>query len=582
METASLYSLEVYIKDVLHVSLPCGVPALSFRFLDYPTVIIYAVELYELESLKEKVHTVNSGIDCKDLKDLRNQSNGYDFNKGKSCLFTKDFKQLKKLLTHVPLYLTLVDSLPDQPKLLGLCSVSLLSLIQTIENTKIQSFEDSPAVSSEKFSVNICNLMGTKIAHLNMNLRLTCFGSSLLRHVTVEEKTDSQINIIMQNLSLNDTNSNKNKKQHYKKPLEILENEKIEHYIIPGDGKPFERCSEKEDKSSQCDPNNRISKLQTKIKKSTHEIRNKASQYCEEDDSVNIDNTVRPPPLFLNLTENDNATAQKHVKQLSSSKYLLESKFDEFDDEISSDEEALIETLIPVAGRSNIYTFGSKEKTSEEHELSKITKSTTKNNKIERVQNIHAYTSEMPILCSLLKEISKFNDFINNPNNEKEKKPEITHVNFPDQEKTVNKKEKSDIANHLLSHLRMDRKNDSILDEYENKQTPITVGRAQKARSSNGKGKKEHPSNRRVKSGRITKQSYGLTKTQRLRYAMTHDGEDPLKQNNSERNKTGDEVSVAAQKSKVLKKYLRRDSGKRHKARKNHREDGGKIILLNK
>ena len=79
MEIESLYSLEVYVRDVSNLSLLCGIPAVTFRFLDYPTVIIYLMELCDLEKLKKKFNNeeISTNTELNEFQNLRNQSNGY-------------------------------------------------------------------------------------------------------------------------------------------------------------------------------------------------------------------------------------------------------------------------------------------------------------------------------------------------------------------------------------------------------------------------------------------------------------------------------------------------------------------------
>lgn len=101
-DASAVFSLELYVQHVDYFLVPAPRhPAVAFRLLDFPTVLIYAPPQppFGADSIFSaanfSAHTV------------------YQFEKGKSCLFTLGRRSLQRLLQHVPMYLMLIDAAVD-------------------------------------------------------------------------------------------------------------------------------------------------------------------------------------------------------------------------------------------------------------------------------------------------------------------------------------------------------------------------------------------------------------------------------------------------------------------------------------
>jgi len=529
MSTDCLFSLEVFIQDIQNLKVTCGIPAVAFRFLDYPTLLVYFTDIKNIDDIRKKVEYNHSTIgevrNTEQLAALRNSLNGYNFHKGKSCLFRRDFGDLKNALAEIPLYVTVVDCLEKNrpkthPKLLGVFSVSILSLLEHIENAREGLFQDSPAIAFEKYSTNILNLMGSCIGSMNFTVKITCYGSSLLRHVTVEEKRDSHINILLRNLTIeNDIDSKVDDDDDGKKECKQSQSPPPSRVILPASGteKPT-NCV----KNESCQTQTQNQRSYTDEKK--WKMRRKEIKIEGEEIVIEHDNTFYPPPLFLNLKPDE-----KYLRECNNnsnttklSQFLTETKFQEYD-ELSEDEEPLREMLVPVKGQRSVYQIESDRANvfchkPKEHAPTNVTVD-------KKCSSVKEFKKTMPILCTLVSEIAKFNELLNRKSEEghdelkKNAQTNPEHV-MPSSTPFSSPRRRGDISAHFKSHLRTSE----ILNESFLMGRVYSPRDPKDSRENEDQQKEQRPKKKKIKK-KVKGISYGLTRTQRLRYALTHQGE---------------------------------------------------------
>ena len=571
MESDDLFSLEIFIENIHNITIECGIPAVAFRFLDYPTLLVYYTELDVIDKINKKLeseHILSDNV-LKDLNELRSSNNGYDFHKGKSCLFRQKWSYLKHSLAEVPLYVTLVDCLRkiggsggvvrEKPRILGVASLPLLPLVGTVEEARTGPHNDSPVTAYKVCVVKLFNLMGTQIGLLNVSVKLTCYGTSLLRHVTVEDnKDDSHINIFLKNLSLNDGEGEKLQASDERENISPIRE------LISPDGKiiPDEETT-KNEKSSQT----KRRQKRTRSKRITKHVRE--TMYTEEEEEEHHieldeehDNMFRPPPLFLNLHPSQCHTiTNKSISRRGSdcntdditiqrSRFLTETKFQEFTDEGScstssnEDNDPIIERLYPVVARS-VYTlktnsyYGNNKNNAEDPTVESHLKSNSKkiNNKDIRKKEVSNHDNvsvgklkrTMPTLCSLVAEIAKFNDILNGGDSDDERKQETNtsdHIVKEQQEKKLtSKKDGVLMESFCVRNIKnQTKKTDVKSASNHNKDIEKQSDNKKQQQVHHGSKKKIRPRREGRNGGNKTKLNYGLTRTQRLRYAITHGG----------------------------------------------------------
>ncbi|KAB0384257.1 hypothetical protein FD755_006174 [Muntiacus reevesi] len=138
-------------------------PAVAFRLLDFPTLLVYPPAGPAAPSQESRPGLVS-------------------FRRGKSCLFRLQPATLHRLLLRTPLYALLLQ-LPaghptPPPQLLGSCSISLAAAVH-----KILGSAAPGSSQSHRGSFPLCNQDGERIGDIALGYRLTDLGSSLLGHL---------------------------------------------------------------------------------------------------------------------------------------------------------------------------------------------------------------------------------------------------------------------------------------------------------------------------------------------------------------------------------------------------------------
>ncbi|XP_065062664.1 uncharacterized protein LOC135689390 [Rhopilema esculentum] len=200
----SLFSFEFVVQSVTDVSVECLAPAVGFRLLDYPTVMIYHTHPEKIENLRKLSEISVGSIDSaaagnKTLfPNLREKDGSFTFRKGKSTLFSMEFGKVCDLLMNVPVYIVLLDVFAAKPRMVGSCTVSLQSAIEEIKQSIRAGTNNAPTLSSKVFAFKMYNLMGTVIGCVTGKYTLYSYGSSLSKHV-LKSNSSRPIEIFLDN-----------------------------------------------------------------------------------------------------------------------------------------------------------------------------------------------------------------------------------------------------------------------------------------------------------------------------------------------------------------------------------------------
>jgi len=184
LDEETLFSLELIVDQLslLH-TVECRIPAVAFRLLDFPTLLIYHVEpeLAHLIRLKllEDYQPVPSQLN--ELKD--HKTGAFSVSHGKSCLFRVSPNMLVSSLCSAPLYVMVVDMFPETPKLVASCGLPLNVCACNLYGSIVTNGVSIPAVQGERKELDLCDLMGKKLGTLLLGYRLLSLGASLLSHI---------------------------------------------------------------------------------------------------------------------------------------------------------------------------------------------------------------------------------------------------------------------------------------------------------------------------------------------------------------------------------------------------------------
>jgi hypothetical protein len=135
----TIYSLELYVQYVeIEITERPIRPAMAFRLLDFPSVVIYAPPPppagRPLGPPPATLDIFGQPVDIHDPQAFTVHP-VVPFNRGKSCLFSLSAASLQALLSKVPLYLMLVD-VPEgqdsQSTLLGTTAIDLSEFLHSV------------------------------------------------------------------------------------------------------------------------------------------------------------------------------------------------------------------------------------------------------------------------------------------------------------------------------------------------------------------------------------------------------------------------------------------------------------------
>ena len=340
----SLFSFGLYVEHINGLSKSCRIPSVGFRFLDYPTVVIQRNSSKKSEEVAEGD---NNNIDNDDSSDDANGT--LQFDKGKSCLFKYNIEKLGNLLNEIPLYVMVIDSADDTSRLMGCCSIPLISLFNKIKTQVNVLGVGSPTAAEEVDMYLMYNLMSVKTGELKLQLKLNFYGTSLLKHNDYGKNSSVETYLTLNN---NELINNCSKPDKLVDPsdelqLECIPLKEVEDKGVQSTDKYHERLRHKRKREKKCD--------------------------FEPFDDFHNTNVYCPPPLFLNLYEKSKDTSQKTQ---SSSPFLCNSnpypnvKGSCCDfrskhgsgDSISSVEEPYTEILQPIENRNRVRIIFDKSK----------------------------------------------------------------------------------------------------------------------------------------------------------------------------------------------------------------------------
>ncbi|KAM8952947.1 microtubule-associated protein 10 [Pelodytes ibericus] len=175
-----LFSLEFLVHEVKldSVNIALGqrpLPAVAFRFLEFPTVLLYPAPDYEEEEVGADYSPANLHL---------------SFNRGKSCLFRQSLLSLQKLLSHTPLYILLLDLRTEVPLLLGSCLLSLSETVMLLKDVleRGNGGFSAPCWRGNSVELILHDLMGRNVGSISLTYRLLCLGGSVEGHMELRRK----------------------------------------------------------------------------------------------------------------------------------------------------------------------------------------------------------------------------------------------------------------------------------------------------------------------------------------------------------------------------------------------------------
>ena len=395
LDQESLFSLEVVVDTLrLDSNIGCRFPAVAFRLLDFPTLLVYHVEPDLGERIKNKIKADPLYKVPNQLSELHDRHGSFVVKKGKSCLFKVTANTLRAHLQTMPLYVMIVDTYPDVPKLVASCTVPLDACIDEVYNDIHNLGLSVPSAHGIKSDFIICNLMGREVGKIVLGVRLLSLGVGLLQHIPessiarIKKKAEITVNKQSKDVDVVD------------KP------ERITLYDLETLDKPVQVCINPEpipveDFQAQTErnilSNTGTQTLEKKKKKSHHWAELVSPKVYDEIDDFFVTNTECPPPLFFN-SEMEKPTSRSLL--LSYYPVGLPAKADGYTESDSDDETIRSEDR-----------FSDSDMEVDSSQLVKPVKKqfnpkTITQPKIAPPQQIQGSIAQLPILNALIQEIS--------------------------------------------------------------------------------------------------------------------------------------------------------------------------------
>ena len=313
--TETLFSLEIHVESVKNIRLPCKLPALCFRLLDFPTMIIHHVPPLRAEKLRQKLLLEDRETMLDELKD---RFGHFQFHKGKSCLFKASIETLQAQLQTVPLYAMLMDWWPKKPTLVGSTVIPLKEAVNKISADVYQKGLEVPSFFKSEGEFTVYNLMGSGIATVKLGFRLLSLGGSLIPHIPREAlsiKTTKKHEIGGKN-----ERSVENVTDFHAIRRPGWESNELEEGLearTVGDKSDGRMVQDRQSEGSKCDTGVQTNILAVNVNSSGTSDQDR---WKSEDDFV-ITNTFCPPPLYYNC----NAAPQSQSAPVVPRKYIPQS-----------------------------------------------------------------------------------------------------------------------------------------------------------------------------------------------------------------------------------------------------------------
>ncbi|XP_068730954.1 microtubule-associated protein 10-like [Montipora capricornis] len=295
----TLFSLEVHLESVGNLRVPCKLPAVCFRLLDFPTMIIHHIPTLRAEKLRQKLSLEDKETMLDDLKD---RFGHFQFHKGKSCLFKASIDAMLVQLQSVPLYVMLMDMWPKKPALVGSTLIPLKEAINKISVDVNQKGIEVPSFYRDEGEFDVYNLMGSCIASVKLAYRFLSLGGSLIPHIptaaltTKTTKSESEeITQAPKDAVDNGHPGRKSKEFEEGIPRESTRNKSNSKMV---------KDVQKKDVKHNAEVQTNILAKDIKSSRGRDKSRQKT-----EDDFV-ITNTICPPPLYYNHFSNSTALSK--------------------------------------------------------------------------------------------------------------------------------------------------------------------------------------------------------------------------------------------------------------------------------
>ncbi|XP_041351816.1 microtubule-associated protein 10-like [Gigantopelta aegis] len=305
----SLFSLELVVEKVYIPHIPCHFPAVAFRLLDFPTIIISHVEDDLAKTIKGKISRDPYYEIPAQFSELKDKHGNFMINKGKSCLFKITVDSLKLHLANTPLYVMLIDTFPEVPKLLGNSTVPLNFIMDEICVDIAKMGTIVPSVHGDKGLFKLYSLMGKEIGYFVLGFRLLCLGPSLIPHLpegallrrsaksTRKEDVVAQQIVHVQEVDDGESDAEVAVLKDTREMGSMTDVEKHDMIIqtLQMDDKAVHvAVSAPEDKTIVTTATQTV-----KHKRTVRKVNPKVHEKCEDEDFI-INNFVCPPPLFYN------------------------------------------------------------------------------------------------------------------------------------------------------------------------------------------------------------------------------------------------------------------------------------------
>lgn len=308
--TETLFSLEVHVGSVEELRVSCKLPALCFRLLDFPTMIIHYVSPVEAEKMRQRFHMEDRESLLHELKD---RFGNFQFRTGKSCLFKASIDILLIQLQTVPLYAILMDLWPKKPTLVGSTLIPLKKAIDQISADVYYKGVAVPAFFRDEGDFAVYNLMGSPVAKVKLGFRLLSLGGSLIPHIPTEP---------LGNRVSEKVETSEKVEEAVKGALQ-----KVLPEIESRDLSEKESTSEREKVYNNVTATQKpkIQHVEVQTNLHTKTIKSSGRQRRNSEEDVVITNTFCPPPLYYNYFSKSSpcdrsnvATTEEGIQQSSS------------------------------------------------------------------------------------------------------------------------------------------------------------------------------------------------------------------------------------------------------------------------
>ena len=298
--TETLFSLEVHVESVEELRMTCKLPALCFRLLDFPTMIIHHVSPVDAEKMRQRLHMEDRESLLHELKD---RFGNFQFRKGKSCLFKTSIDTLLIQLQTVPLYAMLMDLWPKKPILVGSTLIPLKTAIDKISADVYDKGVAVPAFFRDEGDFAVYNLMGSPIAKVRLGFRLLSLGGSLIPHIPTEA---------LGNRVSEKVQTSEKVEQPVKDALQ-----KVLPEIESKDFSEKEPTSERENIAENVTSTQKPKIQHVEVQTNLHAKTIKSSgmlnrQRRDSKEDIVITNTFCPPPLYYNYFSKSTPSGRSH------------------------------------------------------------------------------------------------------------------------------------------------------------------------------------------------------------------------------------------------------------------------------